>query len=92
MSIAFTYIVIVLAVVSIAAGLWALRNWSGKWRVLALASLLPIVIVAANIVVDVASDPTSHNLWPFEVLMAGVASLILRGCIEIGRRIVGRFA
>ena len=28
----------------------------------------------ARIVIGVAIDPTSHNLWPFEILMAGAMS------------------
>lgn len=31
-----------------------------------------IAIVIARIVVDVAGDPTSHNLWPLELVIAGV--------------------
>jgi ABC-type uncharacterized transport system permease subunit len=31
-----------------------------------------VTAVMARVAVDVASDPTSHNLWPIEVVIAAV--------------------
>jgi hypothetical protein len=36
-------------------------------------------------VVDTARDPTSHNLWPFEILMYGTLSLALMAALKIAR-------
>jgi hypothetical protein len=36
----------------------------------------PAVVVAVNVIVAVSRDPTSHNLWPFEILVAAAAGLI----------------
>ena len=32
--------------------------------------------VAIRVVVETAQDPTDHNLWPFELIFAGVMSLV----------------
>ena len=34
-----------------------------------------VFAVIGRIAVDVASDPTSHNLWPIEIVIAGVVGL-----------------
>ena len=34
-----------------------------------------VFAVIARIAVDVTSDPTSHNLWPIEIVIAGVVGL-----------------
>jgi hypothetical protein len=31
--------------------------------------------VVGRVVIDTAADPTSHNLWPFEVVLAVVVSV-----------------
>jgi hypothetical protein len=76
-----------LGLAGLALPLLALRRWDGGWR---LAALVPVAIVAfviARIVVDTAGDPTSHNLWPFEVLIAGLASLAVTGVLALARRL-----
>ena len=44
---------------------------------LALATLPTGLVLAVmiRVAVDVSSDPTSHNLWPFELVIAGVVGL-----------------
>jgi hypothetical protein len=34
-----------------------------------------VVAVMGRIAVDVINDPTSHNLWPFEIVIAGIVGL-----------------
>lgn len=34
-----------------------------------------VLAVILRVVVDTARDPTSHNLWPFEVVIAGTIGL-----------------
>ena len=45
-------------------------------RVLALAGGVPAAVLA-RVVVDTMKDPTSHNLWPFEVVLAGILAVAL---------------
>jgi hypothetical protein len=53
-------------------------------RALGKARLLAVIFVAgaavpaavlARVAVDAAKDPTSHNLWPFEFIIAAVVGL-----------------
>jgi hypothetical protein len=42
--------------------------------------------VVLRILFDTAGDPTSHNLWPFEILQVGVLSLGVVGVLLAARR------
>jgi len=42
--------------------------------VLVLAAAVPAAVMA-RVVVDTTRDPTSHNLWPFELVIAFAAGL-----------------
>ena len=78
----------VLAVLFGGVGLpvWAVWKWRGVWRAAAAVPLAGMAFVVARIGVDTARDPTSHNLWPFEILMAGAASLVVVGALALARR------
>jgi hypothetical protein len=54
--------------------------------VFAIVGAAPPAVVLARIVREVALDPTSHNLWPFEVVLAGMlgAAVALAG-VALGR-------
>lgn len=64
----------VLVIGSIAWPIRAVRRWRGGWRTAAMVPLALIGFVVLRIVGGVAMDPTSHNLWPFEMVMAGAVS------------------
>lgn len=51
-----------------------MRRWHGGWRVAAAACLVPVPLAIANIVLGLISDPSSHNLFPFEIAMAGAVA------------------
>ncbi|MGH6635545.1 MAG: hypothetical protein ACRED0_05230, partial [Gammaproteobacteria bacterium] len=57
-----------------AAPTWALWKWRGGWRIAAAVPAVLMAFVVLRIVVDAARDPTSHNLWPFEILEFGMVS------------------
>ena len=67
----------------------ALRRWQGGWRYAALAAVVPIAFVVLRIVFDVSRDPTSHNLWPFEIVQIGVLSLVVLAILAIARKVTG---
>lgn len=47
------------------------------WRDPILATGLGFVLaIMVRVALEVAADPTSHNLWPFEVVIAGFFGLI----------------
>jgi hypothetical protein len=64
----------------------ALWRWRGGWRWIACGPLLYLAAMALKIVLDVRIAPTSHNLWPFEVL----ATLIIT-CAVLGGLYLARF-
>lgn len=71
------------------APVWALWHWHGRWRVAAAVALVFVGFVVARIVVGTAIDPTSHNLWPLEVLMADALAALAIGVLRIARRVIG---
>lgn len=76
----FALAVPLLLVGGFAAPAWALWRWRGGWRIAAAAPAALMAFVVLRFFIDTARDPTSHNLWPFEVLMFGAASV---GCIAL---------
>jgi hypothetical protein len=65
-----------LVVVALAA---AMARAMGRSRfmvcVLAIGATIPAAVMA-RVVVDTATDPTSHNLWPFELVLAGFVGAV----------------
>lgn len=82
----FMLAVAALGIAGIAAPLWAIRRWRGGWRVAATVPALMVGFVVLRILFDTAGDPTSHNLWPFEILQVGVLSLGVVGVLLAARR------
>lgn len=52
------------------------QRTDGPLKVLWYAVLFPLAFVIARIAIDTARDPTSHNLWPFELVIWGVPTLV----------------
>jgi len=50
---------------------WGLWRWRGGWRLFAAVPAAVMAFVVLRIVIDTTRDPTSHNLWPFEIVMWG---------------------
>jgi hypothetical protein len=82
----FMLAVLALGIGSLLLPLRAMRRWEGGWRVAAAVPVLWVGFVVLRIGVGTASDPTSHNLWPFEILYAGVVSFVLIGALTVARR------
>ena len=70
----------------------AVLRWRGGWRMAAAvpAALMGFVIV--RLLVGVSIDPTSHNLWPFEILMVGLLSTVIMVVLTLARRATGAAA
>ncbi len=83
----FMFAVAVLAIGGLAATAWALVRWRGGWRLAAAVPATGLAFVVLRIVVDTARDPTSHNLWPFEIVYAGGAALLVIGALALLRRL-----
>jgi hypothetical protein len=67
---------------------WAMWKWQGRWRTAAAIPIVVMGFVVLRIVFDTTRDPTSHNLWPFEIVMWGGASLAFMLALGFARRFV----
>jgi len=65
----------------------ALKRWHGPWKFAAGLPLFALLLLAAVILIGIMRDPTAHNLWPFEFVIWGIASLIYLGLLALIRRI-----
>jgi hypothetical protein len=83
-------VLVVLCLGFLALEAFALARWSGGWRVLATIPGLPLCMVIAKLVVDLHRDPTSHNLWPIELLTWSVLGALLLGILGIAHRFAAR--
>lgn len=66
-----------LALVSLASAWLQFAMRLPFFKALLLPASAPPAVVLLRVVVDVVADPTSHNLWPFEVVIALALSLPL---------------
>ena len=67
----------------------ALVSWRGGWRMAAAVPAALMGFVVIRLLVGISIDPTSHNLWPFEILMVGVLSTVIMVLLTLARRATG---
>lgn len=65
----FVYFVAAMFLGFIGLEIWLIRSWSGLWKFIVALPLLALFAVVGKIVFDVRENPTSHNLWPFEIII-----------------------
>lgn len=68
---AVLWAMMLIGVLGLLAPTWGLWRWRGGWRMAALLPAAIMVFVVLRIIFDTGRDPTSHNLWPFEIVMWG---------------------
>jgi len=85
----FGMLVMGFAAICVVGPLWAIWKWRGAWRVLGALPLPVIAFVIGRILMDTSRDPTSHNLWPFEILMFGLGGVVLFVVLVFFRRVLG---
>ncbi|MGH8216481.1 MAG: hypothetical protein ACREPZ_12430 [Rhodanobacteraceae bacterium] len=85
----FMLTVAVLGLFSIFGPAWGLWRWRGGWRLAAAVPAAIMGFVVLRLIVDTARDPTSHNLWPFEILMSGGLSAAIMVALMIARKVSG---
>ncbi len=85
----FVLLACLIALFGLVAPAWALLRWHGGWRVAAAVPATLMLFVVLRIVAGVAHDPTSHNLWPFEILQSGALSGIVMIVLGVVRRLRG---
>lgn len=70
-----------LLIVSVAAAVACAFNAASFWKSVAIVGASVPVAVLFRIVVEATADPTTHNLWPVEVSIAFILSLV---CSTVG--------
>lgn len=66
---------------------WGVWCWHGAWRIAAVVPAAMMTFVIIRIVVDGLRDPTSHNLFPFEILTAGLLSVGMMAMLYLAHRL-----
>jgi hypothetical protein len=72
-----------------AAPAWGLWRWRGGWRIAAAVPAAMMTFVVLRVLSGTAHDPTSHNLWPFEILQAGALSAVVMIVLVVARKVTG---
>lgn len=85
----FMLAVVGVLIAGVGVPLWSLWKWRGGWKIAAAVPVAVILLVALRIVIDTTRDPTSHNLWPFEILQFGIVALVIVGALALARRFMG---
>ena len=85
----FMLAMLAVGIAGFAAPAWSLWRWRGGWRMAAAVPAAIMAFVVLRIIIDTSRDPTSHNLWPFEILMAGALSAGLTVVLMIARKLTG---
>jgi hypothetical protein len=78
----FMLTMLAIGVMGFAAPGWGLWRWRGAWRLAAAVPAAVMAFVVLRILWDGFLDPTSHNLWPFEILMAGAFSAVFMAVLK----------
>jgi len=88
----FMIVVLALGVGGLVWPARALLRWRGGWRMAAAVPEALMAFVILRLLVGVSIDPTSHNLWPFEILMVGMLSTVIMVILTVARRATGAAA
>lgn len=80
-----------LVVVVISALLLRIYGVASLWRVTWLVGASVAMVVMSRVIVDGMRDPTSHNLWPFEVVIALIVGFVCAGSGAIAGSLIARF-
>lgn len=65
-----------LIVLTISALLLRASRMARTWRAIWTMGLIPAAADMSRVIVECTRDPTSHNLWPFEIAIALVLGFI----------------
>lgn len=78
------------AVGYVAAQASCIRRWAGSWRLAAALPLAGWAVWGEMLAHDLGVDPTSHNLFPFEIMLGVVGALAYLGLLAVTRRLLAK--
>jgi hypothetical protein len=84
----FMLTTLALLVASLALPAWGVWRWRGGWRAAAAVPTVAMAFVVLRILIDTVRDPTSHNLWPLEILIWGGACVAFMLALKLARRLL----
>jgi len=64
----------------------ALRRQHGWWKAFAVVPLLGMILILTRILVETIVIPTSHRLWPAEILVGSTVGLVFLGVVDLLHR------
>ncbi|MBS0382025.1 MAG: hypothetical protein JSR56_06305 [Proteobacteria bacterium] len=85
----FMLTMLALGLLTFAWPAWGLWRWRSGWRIAAAVPAIVMGFVVLRIIIDGMRDPTSHNLWPFEIIMWGVMGCGWMLVLTLARSLVG---
>jgi hypothetical protein len=85
----FMFAMLALGVCGAVLPIVAWVRWRGGWRMAATVPFALMGFVVLRLFLDLRRDPTSHNLWPFEIVMAGGLSLVVMVVLKFMRKALG---
>ena len=80
--------ILVIALAYLAAQARCVIRWRGGWRLAAGLPLLGWAVWGGLFARDVTADPTSHNLFPFEIMIGVTAALVYLGVLAVARHML----
>jgi hypothetical protein len=75
------------AIINVVLSLVAVWRVKGLWKLVATLPILCIFAVGLNIVLGTSRDPTSHNLWPLEVVVWSGVGIIFSIAVIVFQRV-----
>ncbi|STY29505.1 Uncharacterised protein [Legionella wadsworthii] len=85
----FMLMMLAIGVLGIISPLWGLLRWQRGWRIAAGVPAALMTFEILRLFIDIAADPTSHNLWPFEILISGTLSVSIMAVLIVARKVTG---
>ena len=88
-------LVIAILVIAVSAGSAALplaasRQWTGKWRISAIAPIAVLILWVGIIVFGRLQSADSHRLWPFEIFTWAMLNMIYMVAVMTIKRVLDK--
>ena len=81
-------IVITISAASAAVPIAAIRQWTGGWRMAAMAPLAVLLLWVSIIVIARLASSDAHRLWPFEIFAWAMLNMIYMVAVMTVKRVL----